>query len=355
MYEDFTEALLNWFSTNSRDLPWRNIRDPYFVWVSEIMLQQTRVESVIPFFERWMREFPTIMALADAQIDEVLRLWEGLGYYRRAHNLHLAARVLVDEYGGTIPSEISELRRLPGVGAYTAAAIAAIAFEVDVLAVDGNLRRVLSRLFDFSEDPRTTSGERHLRELAAPLLPRGSASLFNQALMDLGAMICKPQNPECEGCPVNVFCLSYERGTQGDRPITKKRSAIPHYNVAAGILEIDEKVLIARRPAGQLLGGLWEFPGGKCDQGEDITQCLQREWKEELGADIQASRKLGEFRHAYTHFKVTVHAYSCRLKSGKPRAIEHSEIRWVGAQDLGAYPMGKIDRAIANELANKLS
>ena len=344
-------ALLAWYRAHSRDLPWRGRKDPYAVWVSEIMLQQTRVETVLPYYERWMRRFPTVQALARSSQEKVLAAWEGLGYYGRARNLHRTARRLVAEHAGMLPTTIEGLQRLPGIGRYTAAAIASIAFGADALALDGNLRRVLARLFDLKVDPRSPSGERLLVAKATELLPAGRASEFNQALMDLGARVCTPRAPACGECPLSVGCLALARGVQNQRPIRKPRKPIPHHTVSAAVLRRDGRVLICRRPEDKLLGGLWEFPGGKQEGGEALADCLRRELREELGIKAVVGARLGVFEHAYTHFTISVHAFECALPAGEPRALEHTRIAWVTPGDLGRYPMGKVDRRIATQVA----
>jgi A/G-specific adenine glycosylase len=344
------QALLRWYAKQRRDLPWRRTRDPYAVWVSEIMLQQTRVEAVIPYFERWMERFPTVEVLAGSSQNEVLALWEGLGYYRRALNLRRAARIVMQEHGGRLPEELAELERLPGVGRYTAAAIGSIAFGADAVALDGNLRRVLARLSDLRLDPHSRQGERRLMRLATSLLPLGSASAFNQALMDLGSTVCTVHEPVCGRCPLRHECLSLARGTQDRRPIRPGAKRIPAHTVTAAVLRRSGRVFLARRPEGKLLGGLWEFPGGKCKPGEPLGTCLRRELQEELGIRVTVGREVGAFRHAYTHFRVEVHAFECRLTGAGPRPLEHSQIRWVSPADLEKYPMGKVDRAISRAI-----
>ncbi len=323
------------------------------MWVSEVMLQQTRVDTVIPYYVKWMERFPNIKKLAEAEIDDVLKIWEGMGYYRRAHNLYQAAKRIINECNGVFPKDLEAIESLPGIGPYTAAAIAAFAYEVDVIAYDGNLRRVLSRLFDYSEDPRSPKGERTLVSRALEWMPSGSASKFNQALMDLGALICLPRTPQCLSCPLQSHCQAFAAGVQEDRPVRRKRESIPHFTVTAGVLERNGKVLIARRPEGELLGGLWEFPGGKCMRDETLEDCLLREWGEELGLEISMGEALGVFSHAYTHFRVTVHAFKCSAGLGEPKAHEHSELRWVKPNELRSYPMGKVDREISRTIARK--
>lgn len=344
------EALLAWYDGNARDLPWRRTRDPYAIWISEVMLQQTRVEAVVPFYERWLRRFPTVQVLAAASRQEVFAVWEGLGYYSRARNLHRAAQVILTEHAGALPSTVGQLTRLPGIGRYTAAAIAAIAFQADLLALDGNLRRVLARLFNLEIDPRSAEGERTLRARAGDLLPKGKASAFNQALMDLGSTLCTPRAPSCGACPLATGCLAQAQGLQEERPVRQPRRPVPRRAVSAAVLRRAGKTLIALRPEGKLLGGLWEFPGGKQESGETLEGCLRRELREELGIGVRVGKQLGVFKHAYTHFTVTVYVFECRVRSGEPRALEHGAIRWVEPGRLGRFPMGKVDRAIARML-----
>jgi A/G-specific adenine glycosylase len=347
MGKNIVKDLLVWYGEEGRDLPWRKTRDPYRVWVSEIMLQQTRVETVVPYYERWMARFPSVKQLAKASREDILRLWEGMGYYRRAHNLHTGAQVVMEQHGGRLPEEAAELKRLPGIGRYTAAAIAAIAFNADTLALDGNLRRVIARLIDLDVEPRTPEGERAIRQWGSEQLPRGQASAFNQALMDLGAIVCTPRGPACERCPLSVHCMAFERNVQDQRPVRSERRKIPQYQAAAGVICRKGKVLIARRPEGKLLGGLWEFPGGKQEQGESLEACLVRELREEMDIEVRVGIPLGIFPHAYTHFRISVHAFACTLPEGEPHLLEHTALAWVHPTDLADYPMGKIDRAIS--------
>lgn len=346
-----TVKLLNWYAQNARDLPWRGHPDPYAVWVSEIMLQQTRVETVIPYFERWMERFPTLSALAQASQQEVLAAWEGLGYYSRARNLHAAAKIVVEQYGAQMPADVRALRKLPGIGRYTAGAIISIAFGLDEPALDGNIRRVLARIFDLSEPARSPAGERKLWEYAAAHLPTGQAGDYNQALMDLGAVICTPHTPDCPDCPLVAECQAFARGVQEERPVIEKKAAIPHHSVTAAVIQRAGQVLIARRPENGLLGGLWEFPGGKAQPGEDLASCLQREICEELDVQIQIGNPLGVYRHAYTHFRVTLHAFRCKLLNGdEPKPLEASALHWAALEELANFPMGKIDRQISRDL-----
>ena len=346
----FSDKILDWYSSHRRELPWRGHPDPYAVWVSEIMLQQTRVEAVIPFFKRWMDRFPSIRALAAASEQDVLSLWEGLGYYNRARNLNNAARIVVDQHGGELPHDLVSLRKLPGIGRYTAGAIASMAYGLDVATLDGNLRRVFARIFNVAKPADSPAGEEILWALAEEHLPKGHAGDYNQALMDLGASLCLPRNPTCLLCPISELCKARELGIQEQRPVLKPKEVVPHYTVTAAVLLRDGKVLLAKRPSKGLLGGMWEFPGGKVENGESLEACLTREIREELGAKIHINEAFGIYRHAYTHFRITLHAFLCEIAGGEPRPVEAAGLAWVLPAELGNFPMGKVDRQIAERL-----
>ena len=346
--------LLAWYDQHARRLPWRDDPSPYRVWVSEIMLQQTRVETVLPYFDRWMQRFPTLEALAEASEQDVLQAWEGLGYYSRARNLHRTARQIVSDFGGQIPSEREALESLPGIGRYTAGAIASIAFGKDEAALDGNIRRVLARVFNVVVPARSPQGERLLWQLAHESLPKGRAGDYNQALMDLGATICTARSPACLICPIVHLCQARMLGVQEERPVMEAKPATPHYTVTAAVIQRDDLLLIARRPSNGLLGGLWEFPGGKLEPGEELADGLKREILEELGVEIAVGEPFGIYEHGYTHFKVTLHAFRCSLLDhAEPQALQASELRWVTPSQLTQFPMGKIDRQISRRLIER--
>lgn len=349
-----SSRLLNWYRKNQRSLPWRGRADPYAVWVSEIMLQQTRVETVIPYFERWIRLFPDVRALARASERDVLKGWEGLGYYSRARNLHKAAKIVVEEYNGEIPRDLDELRRLPGIGRYTASAIASIAFHMDVPALDGNIKRVYARLFDIVEPVDSKEGERILWNLAEEHLPEGNAGDYNQALMDLGALICIPKNPRCLICPVREFCRARQNGTQEARPVKNPKKDVPHYVHAAGVIIRRGRVLLARRPSNGLLGGMWEFPNGRVngDPAKGLAKALKTGYKLRLRLKPEKGRStpaLGLVQHGYTHFSVTVHVFHCELIS----MSDDTNLEWIPLKELEDYPMGKIDRRIARRIGEQ--
>lgn len=343
-FNPLQDKLLAWYNKNKRTLPWRDSPDPYAVWVSEIMLQQTRVEAVIPYFEKWLRSFPTVQALAKASERAVLNAWEGLGYYSRARNLHKAAKTVVRLHDGKLPSEAGGLVKLPGIGRYTAGAIASIAFGKDEPALDGNLKRVYARLFDLEEPVDSPKGEKLLWDIARQNLPKGKAGDFNQALMDLGALICIPKVPQCSICPVSGICRARKNGTQETRPVKKPKKDVPHYVHAAGVVMKQGRVLLAKRPSNGLLGGMWEFPNGRVegDPPKGLSNALM------AGYRLRVRRKeaLGVVRHAYTHFKVTVHVFRCELLS----MSEDGTWRWVALANLSEYPMGRVDRRIADRI-----
>lgn len=339
-----TLRLLNWYSQHGRTLPWRRHTDPYAVWVSEIMLQQTRVETVIPYFERWMKTFPTIEKLAKASEQDVLNAWEGLGYYGRARNLYKAAKIVLEEHNGKLSRNLDELRALPGIGRYTAGAIASMAFGMDEPTLDGNLRRVFTRVFDISEPADSSAGEKKLWGLTAKYLPKGQAGEYNQALMDLGATICIPKNPHCMICPLMRLCKARQAGTQEKRPVLKPKKQTPHYVSAAGVIVRRGRVLMAQRPSKGLLGGMWEFPNGWVDgdPGEGLVNAL----KAEYGLKVQKKEILETIKHAYSHFGVTVHPFICELI----KKSENQDLRWIKVSELEGYPMGRIDRQIAQKV-----
>ncbi len=347
-----SENLLTWYSEHGRDLPWRRISDPYAVWVSEIMLQQTRVDTVHPYYKRFMARFPNAAALAEASLEEVLIMWEGLGYYARARNLHRAARIIVERYDGQLPQSEQELNALPGIGRYTADALRAIAFDQNTLALEGNLRRVLTRLFDLHLDPRRPEVERELRRRGMSILPRGRASEFNQALMDLGALICTPRSPACHACPLAADCLALRNGTQEQLPFRQPKRPPPLRHAVAAVLHENDNFLITRRPEDGLLGGLWGFPGGFIEDGESNRLALIRVLKEQLGLKVDIINPLPPLGHAYTHFRVNLQPFACRARLGDLR--ERGDMRWVKAEDLNSVPMGKLDRMLARVVERTL-
>lgn len=350
--------LLDWYDQNKADLPWRDT-DAYCVWLSEIMLQQTQIDTVIPYYKRFLALFPTINHLANAPLDAVLKMWEGLGYYSRARNLHKAAQMVSKEFQGVFPSDITKLQLLAGVGRYTAGAIASISFDISTPVLDGNVIRVFSRWFDLEDDVTQTKVKNRLWEIAEELVPEKRAGDYNQALMELGQKICRPKNPHCEACPVQKFCKAYANGTQAKRPVKKKRAPIPHYDVAAGIIRDENgRLLIAQRPMNGLLGGLWEFAGGKQEKGETLPECLKRELHEEMAIEVEVGVLFVTVKHAFTHFKITLHAYECRYLGAmddydEPQTLECENWAWVTENELEKYSFGKADRVVIQAILER--
>lgn len=344
--------LLRWFERHGRDLPWRRTRDPYAILVSEIMLQQTQVPTAIRYYERFMGILPTVRQLAQVNLSQVLRLWEGLGYYSRARNLHRAAQQIVQQFEGLVPDTLEGLRRLPGIGRYTAGAVLSIAYNQEVAVLDGNVKRVISRLFAVPGDPREAETERRLWQISESLIPRGHAGAFNQALMDLGSMVCTPRAPQCLLCPLRDLCKAVATGNPEDYPRKTPKKPIPHREAVAAVIQKRGRVLLRQRPPEGLLGGLWEFPNWETasDQESDrdgkLKKWLKNHLRKELGLAIERPESLGVFRQTYSHFKLTLHAYCCETK------MRGSGGSWVTLSRLGDHPMSRIHRRIAQAVAS---
>ncbi len=337
-------ALLRWFKLHARDLPWRRTRDPYCIWLSEIMLQQTRVDTVVPYYRHFVQTLPNVNALANASHDQLMKLWEGLGYYRRAQNLHKAAKIIREQYGGEYPRSVEEWRALPGIGDYTAGAIVSIAFDRAEPAIDGNAKRVLSRLFCIHHPVGSSMASQLYHTLGKSLISKTYPGAFNQAMMELGARICLPRDPLCERCPVEKHCDAYKTSQQHDLPLRKAKKEIPHRHVVAAAIRKNGRYLLGKRPQGGMLEGLWEFPGGKVEEDETYEEALQRELKEELGVEVQVHEAITSVDHTYSHLRVTLHLYACEIVEGKPRALYHDEVQWIGRHKLRelAFPAANL-------------
>ena len=322
----FPKDLLSWYDKNKRSLPWRDVVIPYRTWISEVMLQQTRVETVLPYFDRFMKRFPTVEDLAAAPEDDVLSMWSGLGYYSRARNMHASSKMIVA--AGRFPSTLVEIRQLPGVGEYIAGAIASIAFGLDEPAVDGNLHRVLSRIY-------CDGGNRKaIISIAKKILPTGRAGDFNQALMDLGSKICKPKKPHCTACPVEKHCKANDTGQVLMFPVKAKKKKAPQRTAVAAVIWSNDEILLCRRPSTGLYGGLYDFPGGILNNGEADDDGLKRLLKERLDVKVKTFSSIGSVKHTLTHMKLTLQVISVEFE-GQPKSDHYTHMRWVKPQSLG--------------------
>lgn len=322
--------LLRWYRRNARDLPWRRTKDPYAIWVAEIMLQQTTVETVIPYYEKFLKRFPTVRSLARADEEEVLRCWSGLGYYSRARNLHRASRIVVEKYEGLLPSKVEDLLSLPGIGRYTAGAIASIAFGQRAPILDGNVTRVLSRLFALAQETKSSKGQKTLWKKAEEILPQKNCGEFNQALMELGATVCLPENPLCPQCPIAGICLG--RKNPGIFPRPAERTKYKNVSLTAAVVVQGDKFLLVQRPQKGLLKGMWEFPMTEGSEGE-----LLRQWP------IRSDGALETVRHSVLNRRLKITPLVCRLQGVLPRERTY---RWVSKKEWDRLPTSSMNRKI---------
>jgi A/G-specific adenine glycosylase len=340
--------LLRWFEKNGRNLPWRETRDPYAIWVSEIMLQQTQVLTVIPYYQKFLKSFPTVRHLAKADLSKVLKVWEGLGYYSRARNLHRASQMVLNHFQGKMPSNLRDLRTLPGIGKYTAGAILSIAYNKEAPILDGNVKRVLSRLFAISGNPVRGKTEDLLWHLSESLIPKGFASPFNQGLMDLGSMVCTPKDPQCSRCPLHRLCKGKASGKPEEYPSRVIKKKIPHIGAISAVIEKKGKVLLSQRPPKGLLGGLWEFPNWKSEGKRGLRFRLRNYIKKEMGINVEVKKFLGVFQQTYSHFKLTLHVYQCQSSNSN----KNKKDKWIPIKNLDQLAMSRIHRKIANSISN---
>lgn len=344
--KEIRTRLLKWFYNNGRDLPWRKTRDPYAIWVSEVMLQQTQAMTVIPYYQKFLKAFPTVRHLARAELSNVLKIWEGMGYYSRARNLHRASRVVLERYGGIVPDNLKDLINLPGIGRSTAGAILSFAFQKDAPILDANVRRVISRLFAVSDRAIAGKTDALLWKISENLVPEGLSNPFNQALMDLGSMICKPKEPDCALCPLTGSCKARASGNPEKYPSKKIRNAVPHVEAFSAIIQRNGKVLVRQRPPSGLLGGLWEFPNWttKEKQNSKMKLKLRNQIKKDMKVIVNTNELIGTFKHTFSHFKLTLHVFSCQHLGGKAKG------KWISIRNLHLFPMSRIHRRIAEKI-----
>ncbi|PHR28951.1 MAG: A/G-specific adenine glycosylase [Desulfotalea sp.] len=337
------EQLLTWFRTTKRDLPWRQTYDPYHVWISEIMLQQTQMERGVAYFLRWIERFPSVGEVACASEDDILVYWEGLGYYARARNLHRAAQEIVGKYSGKVPADYETLLNLPGIGPYTAAAVASIAGNQDVVVVDANVNRMFARIFDIDEPVKDRGVQKQVHQLASELLPRGKARIFNQALMDFGGLVCTPKAPHCKSCRVQRLCSAYQRGTVSFRPVLKSARKVVLLTRVVAVILCEGKVFMQKRESSAVWGGLWEFPGGETltgnSSGDELD--LVAEVNYDTALRVIKENFLVEVQHQYTHHKVSLLSFVCRLQDEdrqQPTLKSAASFAWVTPLEMDALP-----------------
>lgn len=329
---------MHWYHDNKRPMPWRESRDPYHIWLSEVMLQQTQVATVIPYYTRFIEKYPTIEDLARAEDQDVLKLWEGLGYYRRCHHFLAAIRQVRTHHKGKVPDNSDVFLKLPGVGAYTTAAVMSIAFGQALPVVDGNVIRVMARYYCLGEDSTKASTRKHILEKMSGLIPKESPGDFNQAVMELGARVCLPKNPMCPACPIHETCCAFKADTVIDYPNIPKKNRIPEYLVGLAVIVRGKTFLIQKRPDTGHLAGMWELPGGKTLNNESMEQALQRKCLEELGVHVQIKETLACVSHVYSHFKIRLTVFVCHEDKKTVNALKKQPILWITVDDLGNYP-----------------
>jgi A/G-specific adenine glycosylase len=344
----FRRKLIAWYARHARDLPWRVSRDPYRVWVSEVMLQQTRVDAVRPYFERFMAAFPTVAALAASDESEVLRLWEGLGYYRRARSLHAAARKVVEDFDGVFPDTVEGLRTLPGVGRYTAGAIASIAYDQRAPILEANTIRLLTRLAAYCGDPLNAAGQRFLWGLAEELLPGRDVSRFNQALMELGSLVCTPVAPACDTCPAGDLCRARAEGAVETLAPTTKKLRFTDAREAAVIVRRGERLLVRKCAEGERWAGLWDFPRFALEAEGPLfaRDELRRKVRDQTGIECEPGALVKTLKHGVTRFRITLECYAATLSGGR-RQRDKDDLRWVTAEALAELPLSVTGRKIA--------
>lgn len=352
------DTLLDWFESEGRELPWRNDYSPYHVWISEIMLQQTQMERGVDYFLRWINRFPSVTAVADADEQEVLKYWEGLGYYARARNLHKAAKIIKTDFRGKLPKTYLELLSLPGIGPYTASAVSSIAYNDDYPVIDANVERVYARLFNISTPLKEKETKKFIERLAKLLLPSGKARLFNQALMDFGALICSPRAPVCTECFFSSSCHALEQDVVKERPVMLKKAKQIVVEMVTGILVNNGKVFIQQRLADDVWGSLWEFPGGRVEPGETLEEALVREFIEETEINITVLEKLVSVTHFYTKYKVILHSFMCTTNEGggkisSPTLHAAQQSEWVTLDQLDQYGFSAGHRKVIAFLEEK--
>lgn len=347
--------LLVWFAENQRDLPWRVDYVPYHVWIAEIMGQQTQMDRVVQYFNRWISRFPDIASVAEASEQHILKYWEGLGYYSRAKNIHKTAKLLVQDHAAEIPADRQLLLALPGIGPYTAAAILSIAFNKPYPLLDANVERLFARLLDIDQPVKQAAVQAKFHGLAKLLLPEGKERMFNQALMEFGALVCRPKNPDCSNCPLTDNCLACQHHTADKRPVVRKKEKKVEIIMACGIIVHNGLYYIQQRLADDVWGSLWEFPGGRLKQGETPEQAARREIREETEFAVQQLRPFATVVHHYTKYRVTLHSFICSLPDAQLEPVLHAAVQycWVDCLSLRDFPYPAGHRKLVERLGQQ--
>ncbi|MEM8945653.1 MAG: A/G-specific adenine glycosylase [Planctomycetota bacterium] len=347
--QSFRRRLLAWYAKNKRDLPWRKSSNPYRVWVSEVMLQQTQVETVKPYFQRFMKTFPTVTKLAAADEQQVLRLWEGLGYYRRARGLHAAAKQIVAVHDGKFPKDVETLQTLPGIGRYTAGAIVSIAYDRRAPILEANTIRLFARLIGYREDPTKSAGQKILWQTAEDVLPRKEIANFNQALMELGSLVCKPAHPLCDECPVASLCIAKQAGTQQAMPKSTKKMKFVDSNEAAVVVRKNGKVLVRQCGEDERWAGLWDFPRFEIESEGPlfIADELVGKVRAQTGITVKPGSLLKTIKHGVTRYRITLDCYEAQYLSGRLRKSESGPMRWLMPSELTELPLSTTGRKLA--------
>ena len=346
--DNLTNSLLYWYNTNKQPMPWRDDKNIYHIWLSEIMLQQTQIHTVIPYYEAWLDKFPTIQDVANANEDQILKLWEGLGYYSRVLNFHHACKTIITSYDGIIPKNKKEFIQLKGVCKYIDAAVRSIGYGDVVPTIDGNVNRVVARLICLETIPQKSYDT--IYNFLIQHINHEYPGDFNQALMDLGRNICKPKNPQCSNCPIVNHCNAYQQNTIEQYPKKIQTKQIPHFKVAVGVVWKDNQILITKRKLGGLLGGLWEFPGGKLHDTESPEECVIREIQEETGMKVELKSFISNIKHQYSHFSISLDSFHCIYKNGVPKSYKSTNLKWIYPKEIEKFAFPKANHKFIHKI-----
>ncbi len=336
------EKLLDWYDLNHRKLPFRSTKDPYKIWISEIMLQQTQINTAVPYYNQWVKMYPTLSHVAKAKFSKLLKIWEGLGYYARCNNFHKSSKIVMDQYNGVIPQDYKKFISLPGVGEYTAAAVLSIAFDKKIPAIDGNVKRVMSRYLGIKNI--TPKNYNRIKNKLKSWISNQRPGDFNQAMMDLGSIICRSTKPICIKCPIKKSCKGYLNNSPEEYPLKLLKKKTPSVIVVVALIWRKNKFYIQKRKINSMLGGLWEFPGGRIREGEFLPSALEKRVRDECGLEIIVNEKIGVIKHKYSHFSITMHGFNCQEKSKiKPVAKDH---RWISSKQIDQFAFPKANHKL---------